>query len=459
MADLLTLEELAQRSGVPAASLQDWQARGLVGRATAVAFKPEDVRRARLIRLLLRRGVDVAALAEAERSEEFVTRYLGYVPQEYSATHSVERAAERIGLDVATLQRFVSAAGLGAPDDLLSDEDVDLLRGVKVLLESGLPAEALVQLLRVYAEALGRVAEAEVRVFHFYVHERLRAGGIAGSELAAVTEVARAQMMPVVEPAILTFHRKGFARAVEADALLHLQEDTGFVIPGQLRVAVAFVDLASFTPLAEVMGDEIAADVLARFSHLVHEAVGRCDGRAVKQIGDAFMLVFSGARAAVTCVLDIERRTMAEPQFPAIRGGIQWGEVLYREGDYLGSNVNLAARLADAAQRHEVVVTAAVKNEAAGVPGIEFLPLGRRTLKGIVEEIDLFSVAAQNIDEQQDRPVDPVCGIELRPGTAVAQLVLDGEERFFCCATCLQLFVEAPERYRSAAAAKGPASS
>jgi hypothetical protein len=57
--------------------------------------------------------------------------------------------------------------------------------------------------------------------------------------------------------------------------------------------------------------------------------------------------------------------------------------------------MNLAARLADVAQRHEIVVTAAVKNEAAGVPGVEFVPLGRRALKGIAEEIDVFATVAQ----------------------------------------------------------------
>lgn len=34
------------------------------------------------------------------------------------------------------------------------------------------------QMVRVYADALGRVAEAEARLFHFYLHERLWAGGI-----------------------------------------------------------------------------------------------------------------------------------------------------------------------------------------------------------------------------------------------------------------------------------------
>src|SRR5262249_39264173 len=157
-------------------------------------------------------------------------------------------------------------------------------------------------------------------------------------------------------------------------ALLHLQEDTGLVAPGQLRLAIVFVDLASFTPLTEIMGDEAAAKVLARFSQLVHDAVGRSDGRAVKQIGDAFMLVCRYVGSAVGCALESERHSTAEPEFPAVRAGVQWGEVLYREGDYVGANVNAAARLADAAERHQVLVTAVVKEQAKTVPNVEFVP-------------------------------------------------------------------------------------
>jgi len=62
-------------------------------------------------------------------------------------------------------------------------------------------------------------------LFHFYVHERLRAEGPTSAELAASTDVARLRMLPLVEPTILYFHQRGFARAVEDDALLHLQED------------------------------------------------------------------------------------------------------------------------------------------------------------------------------------------------------------------------------------------
>lgn len=455
MAEQLTVDELAQRSGAAVEMLQQWRAHGLLGRDDVTTFEPADVQRARLIRLLLGRGIAFDDLVQAERSQGFLGRHLELMPDQGGPLCSLAQAAQRIGIDEGMLERVVEAAGVGEAAHLLSADDVKMLQGAKVMLDSGLPEEALLQLLRVYADALGRVAEAESRLFHFYVHERLRAQGLSGADLMAVTDEAGKRMLPLVEPSLLYFHRKGFARAVEDDALLHLQEDTGLPALGQLKLAVAFVDLASFTPLAEVMGDESAAQVLTRFSQLVHDAVGRCDGRVVKQIGDAFMLVFFDARAAVTCALDIERQARSEQQFPAVRSGVQSGDMLYRAGEYVGANVNIAARLAAAAQRHQVLVTAAVKDEAGGVPGAEFVPLGRVALKGIAEELELFSVAAERPEGESQRLVDPVCGIELRPGTATALLVWEGEERFFCCRTCLHRFVEAPERYRSGSLSAG----
>jgi adenylate cyclase len=72
----------------------------------------------------------------------------------------------------------------------------------------------------------------------------------------------------------------------------------------------------------------------------------------VKQIGDAFMLVFIDAEEALRCALDIGRRAAKEPHFPACGLGVSCGRAMYREGDYVGTTVNVAARLVAAADRH-----------------------------------------------------------------------------------------------------------
>jgi class 3 adenylate cyclase/YHS domain-containing protein len=297
---------------------------------------------------------------------------------------------------------------------------------------------------------MSRVAEMESKLFHFYVHKRLEASGLAGDELAAAVDRAGDLARPLIEPTLLYFHRKAWQRAVREDWVLHVAEEAGLLTTsdaGQLKAAVVFIDLSSFTPLAEAMGDATAADVLERFSRIVRTSVGAFGGRIVKQIGDAFMLVFQDARSAVACALEIDSDAAKEPQFPAVRAGVQWGDLLYREGDYVGSNVNIAARLASEADRHQVLMTADVRKEVAGTPGIEFARLGKRALKGLGGRFELFTARRAGEESVSVKHVDPVCGMELLPDEVSARLTIEGEERAFCSDACLRTFVVSPERY------------
>lgn len=173
------------------------------------------------------------------------------------------------------------------------------------------------------------------------------------------------------------FHRKARERASLEDMLLHLCEDVtppGDVV-GQMVTTVMFVDLASFTPLTMAMGDAVAGHVVDRFCDVVRTRSEVCGGRIVKQIGDAFMIVFGDAANAIRCGLDIDAAVADEPQFPALHAGAHVGPLLYREGDYLGHTVNVAARVASQAEAHEVIVSAALRNAAGDMEGIEFVGL------------------------------------------------------------------------------------
>ncbi len=431
--------------------LGQWRSQGLIGAEDDERFRPEDVERARLVQALLRRGIGLEAIAKADREQRFLSHHLELMfPGGVSPSYSLADAAELLGLDLELLRRLWTASGLVQQGDSLSEEDLECLRGMKLAMEAGFPEEALLQLIRVYADSLGRVAETETRLFHFYIRERLETEGLSGQQLVEATGAAGDQAVPLIEPMILYFHRKGWERAVREDAVMHLAEETGLTekgeVPGQLQRAITFVDLSSFTPLAEAMGDVKAAEVLERFSSLVREATARWDGRVVKQIGDAFLLVFPEPRTAIACALEIEERTSKEPQFPAARSGVHWGSVLYREGDYVGSNVNIAARVAAEAGRHQVLVTSAVRKEAKGLAEVEFVRLGKRRLKGLAEPLELFEARPVGAEERE-KAVDPVCGMELGPGEAAATLTLDAREQAFCSDECLRRFVAAPEKY------------
>ena len=117
------------------------------------------------------------------------------------------------------------------------------------------------------------------------------------------------------------------------------------------------------------------------------EVASAHDGRIVKHIGDEVM--FIALRAADGCAIgrDITAAFGAgiEP-----RGGVCFGEVIARYGDYYGKVVNLASRLADLAIPGEVLVDADTAAAARDV--FVFDPAGHRLLKGFDDPIEVFSL-------------------------------------------------------------------
>jgi len=445
----MTLEEFSARTGEPVEALRRWRELGVIGAEGSERFGPEDEARVRLTQLGLRRGVPLDAIATAFRDGLLSWHVAELTVRQ--RTYPLAEAAEMLDVDPAQLRRFWDAAGLGEWSGTASEDEVETFRSLKTTLDAGFPEEALIQLVRVMADGLGKIAEAETRLFRFYLVRRMQEQGLTPQELLKAIEAINVQTVPLMEPAILFSHRKARQRAARDDATVVMAEVAGLLHgkgpPGQMPAAIVFVDLSSFTPLTEAMGDEKAAEVLERFAMLVRECAGRWDGRVVKQIGDAFMLVFPDARSALACTMEVEAKTSAEPSFPAARAGIHSGPVLYREGDYVGSNVNIAARVAAEAQRHQVLVTAAVREEAKGLPDIEFVPLGKRHLKGLVSELVLFEARPPGA-AAREKHIDPVCGMEMTADEVAARLTLEGIDHCFCSDDCLRKYVAAPEKYR-----------
>ncbi len=434
----VSIEALAEAVREPVEQIRHWQGLGLLG-GEGSSLTSDAIERARLVSFAVRRGI--AAEAIAEQSEDVIGRFIELTGRQRGEVYTVEEAAKVVGLDPDTVRRLRLASGRGDQSDA-DEDDMEMLRGLAFALRAGMPLEALLQLARVFNDALTRVAEAETRLFHFYVHERLRADGLTGAELDAATDSVSASLQGLAEPALLYFHRKAWQQALLEDLVLHLAEDvaaTGDV--GRLAVAVLFVDLAGFTPMTESMGDAAAAAVVERFSDLVREAAGECDGRVLKQIGDEFMLVFPSASQVVACGRSIMAKTAIEEQFPDLRLGAHAGTALYREGDYLGATVNVAARVASEATRGQFLVTGAVRDLLGSGASTE--SVGLRALKGVSAELELFEVQAQ----RAVRPIDPVCGMLIDPRSSAVTLDWHGTRRFFCSDGCCERFLADPTRY------------
>ena len=169
----------------------------------------EDLERARLIAFADRRGVPPEELARLSSTNvDILAPYLRWAlrPGRQGGVSRAEAAA-RAGIEPEMLDRVWASAGLRDQSHAY-DEDVEALQLFTAALQLGLPLDALLQILRVLSDALGRVSEAMTGAVHLYVHEQLRADGLAGEELMAASRRVADPMVELIEPAVLYFLRK-----------------------------------------------------------------------------------------------------------------------------------------------------------------------------------------------------------------------------------------------------------
>jgi adenylate cyclase len=160
----------------------------------------------------------------------------------------------------------------------------------------------------------------------------------------------------------------------------------------RVRRYFAFVDLCGFTRFTEVHGDEESVALLAGFRTLVRVVASEHGVRVAKWLGDGAMFVSTDGSALATALIELERRAAGDVHLP-IRAGVSGGDVILFEGDdYIGSPVNLAARLSDVASPGECLATA---DMAEFVPdGGEARPVEARLVPGFMQPVPLVALCA-----------------------------------------------------------------
>jgi adenylate cyclase len=138
---------------------------------------------------------------------------------------------------------------------------------------------------------------------------------------------------------------------------------------GTADVAIVFTDLVGFSDWALAAGDEAALEVLRQVGDAEQKAISSNKGAVVKRLGDGAMAVFSDAEQAVSAALEAQDRISGievEGYTPKQRAGVHRGTPRKVKGDFLGVDVNIAARVGDAAEAGEVLVSGAVREELDG---------------------------------------------------------------------------------------------
>ena len=154
-----------------------------------------------------------------------------------------------------------------------------------------------------------------------------------------------------------------------------------------------FADLVGFTSFTERVGDEAAADIAVAFQHRAQRMAQDYGCDVIKKLGDAVMIHGEDASRVVALALRLRRELAGELRFPPLRMGVHSGSAVQRDGDWYGSTVNVAARVADAAGAGEILLSLTTRDRIERA-GVRTAGRGARSFKNVAAPLALFAAAA-----------------------------------------------------------------
>ena len=397
--DGVSREMAAHRAGLDLEYFDRLVALGLVHRdEPGGAYSKGQVRRAQLARTLERAGIPLEGLAEAAKRGEISLNFVTTQAYERFAALSDETFAElsaRTGVPFELLSVVREAMGLEPPsaEDRVREDELKVIPFIATQVRLGFRTPAIERLLRVTGEAMRRIAEQEADWWRTEVIEPAYAAGVTGDALG--TAMPDADQIQIVEQAsdqIIAIYDARRAHAWTSNIISGLEAELariGLYSRIERPPAICFLDITGYTRLTQERGDHAAAALAEQLNRLVQRAAMAHSGRPIKWLGDGVMLYFSDPGKGVVAALDMIDGVI-EGGLPPAHVGLHAGPVLFQEGDYFGTTVNFAARIADYARPGEVLVSQQVV-DAGKTAGVEFAEVGPVELKGVAGTVVLHA--------------------------------------------------------------------
>jgi adenylate cyclase len=394
----LTEVELAERSACPVGRIDELVRLGiLVRRDEDGPFSAKDVHRVRLMKAFEDAGIDLDLIARGVASGKVSYENLGlYLPEPAALSRTAEELATEVGRSPELITRLLREFGIAQPepDGRLREDEVTTMKellGVWAAADD----DELARLARVYGQNIRKVVSSDLELAGATIFARLREEDYTDDELREIAGAAGLRLMNFGEQLMLWLRGRHLEHEVLSVTVQttedYLQELGLAPKRAPSPPAIAFLDLTGYTALTEERGDEAGADLADRLATLVHEAARPHGGNPVKWLGDGVMFHFDDPSSAVLTGLDLVEQTPVAVDVRA-RVGINAGNVIFRDGDYFGRTVNIASRIADYARPGEVLVSGEVKERWGGA-GVRFDEIGPVALKGLREELTLFSAS------------------------------------------------------------------
>jgi adenylate cyclase len=202
-------------------------------------------------------------------------------------------------------------------------------------------------------------------------------------------------------------------------------------------VAILMADLSGYTALTETHGAASAADLIDKYIRIAENClVG--DSKLHQRTGDEIMFVSDSPDFLLATALKLAANTTNEENFLQVHGGLHYGKVLKRAGNYFGSALNLVSRIAAKAVAGTFWCSDEFVNSITDKSVCTFKSKGNYLFKNISGEKEVFELS---MEKTKTNYIDPVCRmLILNPQNAIHHP--NEDELYFCSSQCLELYSE-----------------
>lgn len=387
--------QLAERAGVDVETVRRYTELGFLEPAGA-AYTEYDVARVRLIGSCERGGLPLEGMAQAAERGMLSFSFLDLPQYRRFGTFSDRtygQAAAEAGVSFEFIRRVHEALGLSIPgseDDRIRETDLLLVRMLGITAAFGVPEDAVLRTVRVYADGLRRITEAESQFYRDRLEQPLLESGMPLAEAMRAASAFGAEWNDAGDASLMALYHRHQESAWLSGMVARIEEaleELGVHRRLDRPPAMVFLDLSGYTRLTEERGDAAAADLAANLAGIAQATSQHHGGRPVKWLGDGIMFHFPDPRESVVSALEMVERT-PPAGLPPAHVGVAAGPVVMQDGDYFGRTVNLAARISARAGPSEVLVTTEAV-EASASDGVRFEEIGKAELKGFAAPVVL----------------------------------------------------------------------
>ena len=189
-------------------------------------------------------------------------------------------------------------------------------------------------------------------------------------------------------------HTDAIIRATNEFLGVATPEPTASTPIGSGTAIILFADIANSTALTEELGDAAFREKARELDTAMRDAISSAGGTAIegKLLGDGVLATFGAAHEAIACAQACH--DAGSDVGLELHVGIHAGDVIREANNVFGGAVNVAARISDASEVGETLVSSTVRDLARTSAGVSFEDRGERNLKGVSDAVRVWAVRA-----------------------------------------------------------------